>query len=73
MFFRFRSIIVVAGLGALAGCGLGDPVTAAAVGGVAKAKELEQARQTQERLLRQIEQVDQDTRSRLDRAEAANQ
>ena len=65
-----RAVVVAAAT--LTGCGLGDPVTAAAVGGAVKAKELEQARQTKDRVIQQFDAADRAARARLEQAEAAN-
>ena len=50
-----RSIVLAAVLLQLSGCGLGETAASAGAGGVSKAEELEQARQTQSRIEQQLD------------------
>jgi hypothetical protein len=71
---RPRLLPILAGVSAsllLMGCGLAETASTAATGGVAKAKELEQAKATQQRVLQQIDQSMRDGTARLEKAESA--
>ena len=52
-----RSLAVLALTGLLAGCGLAETGAAAAAGGVSKAEEARQAKQTEARIQQQIDQL----------------
>jgi hypothetical protein len=54
----------------LSACGLVDTATTAAVGGKSKAVEIEQARETQQRVVADIDKANQQARERLDAAES---
>ncbi len=64
--------LVLCCLLSLAGCGLGETATSAAVGGVDKAKELEQARALPQRVQVQFDDASRVARQRLEKAEAAS-
>jgi len=70
--FVMSRIFIVCCLLALAGCGLGETATSAAVGGVAKAKEIEQARILSQRVQTQVDDAARVARQRLESAEAAS-
>jgi hypothetical protein len=54
----------------LSACGLVDTATTAAVGAKNKAVEVEQARETQQRVVGDIDKANQQARERLDAAES---
>src|SRR5256886_11595223 len=68
-----RSLAVLALTGLLAGCGLAETGAAAAAGGVSKAEEVRQAKQTEARLQQQLDAANAQAQERRRAAEAASQ
>jgi hypothetical protein len=65
-----KSLLPLTCLALLSACGLVDTTTTAAVGAKSKAVEVEQARETQQRVVSDIEKANQQARERLDAAES---
>jgi hypothetical protein len=64
-----RMTILIAALG-LSACGLGDTATSAAIGAKAKAREIEQAKELQQKVVGEIEKANQQNEERLRDAES---
>jgi hypothetical protein len=64
-----RSLAVLGALTLLAGCGLADTATSAAVGAKTKAKEVEQAKQVEQQVVSDLQQSQQQADQRLREAD----
>jgi hypothetical protein len=65
-----KSLLPLTCLVLLSACGFVDTTTTAAVGAKSKAVEVEQARETQQRVVSDIDKANQQARERLDAAES---
>jgi ABC-type phosphate transport system auxiliary subunit len=63
-------LCVLGALGSLAGCGLADTATSAAVAAKTKAAELERAKETQQKVVGDLERAQQQADQRLREAES---